>query len=97
MRIAHRVPDCGKSFKFLRVDVAFNAKMVAGRLQILPKGQQGDTVIAQILHHRFNLADFFSQPQHESGLGGDVLKSFLEFFQQIKRVVVVCARSDALI
>lgn len=97
MGIAHLIPCFGKSLKFLRVDVAFDRQMMSGWLQILPKRQQADAVIAQILHNSFNLADFFAQPQHESGLGGNVLKPFFEIFQKIKGVLIVRTRPDALI
>ena len=66
--------------------------MLAGRLQILPDGEEVDIGRAQVVHHLQHFVPLFAQPQHDAGLGEHRRIELLHALQQPQRMEIARAR-----
>ena len=64
--------DRGQLVEFLRRQIAIDREVKTAGLQILSQREHLTSVVAQMLHDRFDLGRLFAEAQHQSGLGGYV-------------------------
>ena len=78
--------------EFVRRHEAHHRMMLAGRLQILPDGEEIDAGRAQVVHHLQHLVSLLAQAHHDAGLGEHRRVDLLDALQQPERGEIARAR-----
>ena len=81
--------------EFVRRHIAHHGVMLAGRLQVLPDGEEIDVRRAQIVHHLQHFVTLLAESDHDAGFGEDRGIDFLDPLQQPDRMEIARARPHA--